>query len=133
MSASKYTQRLPALQDFVQAYIAEHGYTPSASTLSRRLGWPQTVCQGYLERLRSEISLPPSRPAKGRAYRFHRPRLLQLIQTYASENGLAPTLRSLAGESGLSTTTLRKYLRCMQDEGLVDYEPGIPRSIRVRE
>jgi len=131
MSISKYPQRRAILLAFVMKYIAKHSFTPSPSTLRRHLGWPQTACQGYLRRLRQELPLPPSAPSPRSRYPIHRPLLLRLIQEYTASNGFAPTLRNLAGETGLAPATLHKYLLRMQAEGLVEYRPGISRSIRI--
>jgi hypothetical protein len=132
MTPSKYPQRRLVLLSFVQPYIAEHGFTPTPTTLSRLLGWPQSACTGYLQRLRLELPLPTTRPSKPTSYLFHRQPLLDLIKTYTAQKGFPPTLRDLASETGLSPTTLSKYLRCMRAEGLVDYAPGITRSMRVK-
>jgi hypothetical protein len=67
MSPSKYSERRKALVKFITAYVAEHGGSPSAATLSRRLGWSQNTCQGYLRRLGSELPLPPPAGSGGTA------------------------------------------------------------------
>jgi SOS-response transcriptional repressor LexA len=131
MSPSKYSERRKALVKFITAYVAEHGGSPSAATLSRRLGWSQNTCQGYLRRLGSELPLPASCRVRRDRYAFHRPRLLRLIQAFSARNGFAPTHRELASETGLSPTTLRRYLRRMQEEDWVDFQPGAARSLRV--
>jgi SOS-response transcriptional repressor LexA len=131
MTKSKYLERRPALVEFITAYAARHGCRPSAATLSRHLGWSKAACQGYLRRLAGELPLPAPAQRQWDRYASMRPQLLHLAQAYLAENGFAPTLRELAGETGLSLTTLRLYLRRMQQEGSLDFKPGRARSLRV--
>jgi hypothetical protein len=132
MPGSKYLQRRAALVFFVRAHIAENGFIPSPATLSQALGWPASTCQEYLKRLRREIPLPvPASPEQHRFLR-HRQHILELILEFNTQHGYAPSLRWLASESDLSPTTVGKYLRRMRAQGLVDFEEGIPRSIRLK-
>jgi len=132
MPDSKYLQRREALVCFVRAYLLECGDTPSPTTLSQALGWPASTCQDYLRRLRKEILLPSPSFSNRRRFLAHRQHILELIQEFYALHGYAPSLRWLAVESGLSPTTLGKYLRRMREQGLVDFSKGIPRSIRVK-
>jgi hypothetical protein len=132
MPDSKYLQRRAALVCFVRGYLLENGFTPSAATLSQALGWPASTCQEYLRRLRKEIPLPAPSSNNQRRYLVHRQHLLELIEEFYALYGYAPSLRWLAAESDLSPTTLGKYLRCMRAQGLVDFNEGVARSIRVK-
>lgn len=75
--------------------------------------------------------LPPLSPINRyeRRYLHYRPLLLALIQSFTAQHGYAPSLRNLAAEAGLAPNTVRKYLRRMRLEGLIDFSPGIPRTI----
>lgn len=130
MPRSKFRQRRKALVGFVRAYLLECGCTPSPTLLSQALGWPASTCQAYLKRLRKEILLPPS--SNRQRFLAHRQRILELIQEFYALHGYAPSLRWLAVESDLSPTTLGKYLRILREQGLIDFDEGIPRSIRVK-
>jgi hypothetical protein len=132
MPGSKYLQRRETLVCFVRAYIAESGFTPSPATLSQVLGWPASTCQEYLSRLRKEAQLPTPSSPNQRRFLMHRQHILELIREFYILHGYAPSLRWLALESDLSPTTLGKYLRLMREQGLVDFQEGIPRSIRVK-
>lgn len=132
MSPSKYQQRREALLSFVQASIAQNGCTPSAAAVSKKFGWSPNACQGYIRQLRDEMDLPPAPPTYRGRCPLHSHLLLELIRSHTAQHGYAPSLRWLAGESGLSITALRKHLRKLQGRGLVDFEPGIPRSLRLQ-
>jgi hypothetical protein len=132
MPASKYFQRRAALVCFVSAYLLECGDIPTPATLRQALGWPVSTCQNYLKRLRLENLLPSPSFPKQRIFQAHRQHLLELIQEFYALHGYAPSLRWLALESGLSPTTIGKYLRRMREQGLVEFNQGIPRSLRVK-
>jgi SOS-response transcriptional repressor LexA len=132
MTESKYIERRQALVEFICAYAAEHGVRPSAFTLSRRLGWSSSTCRGYLRRLGKELPLPPPRLPVHSRYASCRQSLLRLIQYHTKRQGFAPSQRWLAGETGLSPTTLRRYLYRLQDEGWIEFTPGAARSLRVK-
>jgi hypothetical protein len=131
MPDSKYLQRLAALDCFIRAYLLESGFTPSPTVLSQALGWPASICQEYLKRLRKEILLPSPSFSNQRRFLAHRQHILELIQEFYALHGYAPSLRWLAMESDLSPTTLGKYLRILREQGLVDFDEGVARSIRV--
>lgn len=133
MTKSKYLERRAALLKFINAYAAEHGVRPSAVTLSRRLGWSTSTCRGYLRRLGKELPLPPHKPPVHSRYASCRQSLLRLIQYHTKRQGFAPTQRWLAGETGLSPTTLRRYLYRLREEGWIEFVPGSARSLRVKE
>ena len=133
MSKSKYLERYPELVRYVQAQIAETGYTPSAHQLSQQWGWPKSTCHGYLQRLRAELTLPPARPGYLYGYLRSRQPLLKQIQDYTDLHGFAPSLRSLASATGLSPNTLRSYLHRLRQEGLVDFDSSISRSLRLKK
>jgi len=131
MPDSKYLQRREALVCFVRAYLLESGYTPSPTILSQALGWPASTCQEYLKRLHKEIPLPSAAFSYRRRFLAHRQQILELIQEFYALHGYSPSLRWLAVESDLSPTTLSKYLRILREQGLVDFDEGVARSIRL--
>jgi hypothetical protein len=132
MPASKYLQRREALVCFVCSYLSECGFTPSPATLSQVMGWPISTCQEYLKRLRREILLPAASSPSQRRYLKYRQEILEHIRVFFDQHGYAPSLRWLAVESDLTPTTFGKYLRRMREQGLVDFDEGVPRSIRVK-
>ena len=131
MPDSKYLQRREALVCFIRAYLLESGFTPSSAVLSQAFGWSVSTCQDYLKRLRKEILLPSPSFSNRRRFLAHRQHILELINEFYALHGYAPSLRWLALESDLSPTTLGKYLRILRAQGLVDFDEGVARSIRM--
>jgi DNA-binding IclR family transcriptional regulator len=132
MPASKYLQRREALVCFVYGYLAECGFTPSPGTLSQVMGWPKSTCQEYLKRLRRELPLPTASSPSQYRYLKYRQEILELIRVFSDLHGYAPSLRWLAVESDLSPASVLKYLRRMREQGLLTFDEGVARSIRVR-
>jgi SOS-response transcriptional repressor LexA len=128
---SKYAERRQALARFISEFAAAHGCCPSAAQVSRQMGWSKSSCQGYLRRLGAEQPLPAPCRRKRDRYALYLPQLLRLIQDYSAQNGFAPVTRELASETGLSPTSIRSYLRRMQQEGWIDFQPRTARSLRV--
>ena len=44
----------------------------------------------------------------------------------------APTIREIAAMMNLSTATVHRQIKVLSDLGLVDYTPGLARTIRLR-
>lgn len=60
-------------------------------------------------------------------------RVLDAIRTYIDAHGFAPAVRDLAAELDLSTSTVHYHLDRLADEGWIEREPDIARSIRLTE
>jgi len=58
--------------------------------------------------------------------------ILRFIESYWNENGYAPSFRDICAALGFkSPATVAHYLRRMREQGLVEYEDRIPRTVRV--
>ena len=58
--------------------------------------------------------------------------ILSFIESYWDENGYAPSVRDICAALGFkSPATAAHYLRRMREQGLVEYEDRIPRTVRV--
>lgn len=58
--------------------------------------------------------------------------LLDAITVFWRQHAYAPTLRELCALAGISSTSLAAlYLERLAERGMVAYEPGKPRTIRL--
>ena len=58
--------------------------------------------------------------------------ILRFIDSYWNEKGYAPAVRDICAALGFkSPATVSQYLRRMREQGLVEYEDRIPRTVRV--
>ena len=58
--------------------------------------------------------------------------ILRFIESYWNEKGYAPAVRDICAALGFkSPATAAHYLRRMREQGLVEYEDRIPRTVRV--
>ena len=58
--------------------------------------------------------------------------ILRFIESYWNEKGYAPSVRDICAAIGFkSPATAAHYLRKMREQGLVEYEDRIPRTVRV--
>lgn len=58
--------------------------------------------------------------------------ILHFIESYWKDNGYAPAVRDICAAIGFkSPATAAQYLRRMREQGLVEYEDRIPRTVRV--
>lgn len=58
--------------------------------------------------------------------------VLRFIESYWEKNGYAPSYRDICTALGFkSPATVGYYLRKMREQGLVEYEDRIPRTLRV--
>ncbi len=58
--------------------------------------------------------------------------VLTAITVFLRENGYSPSLRDLCGMASISSTSQAAlYLERLADRGLIAYEPGKPRTIRL--
>lgn len=58
--------------------------------------------------------------------------ILSFIESYWNEKGYAPAVRDICAALGFnSPATAAHYLRRMREQGLVEYEDRIPRTLRV--
>lgn len=62
-----------------------------------------------------------------------REKIITFIRNYIKSKGISPTVReiSLGVDTCLSNT--HRYLDEMKDNGLVDWQPGLSRTIRLKE
>jgi repressor LexA len=71
-------------------------------------------------------------PARGKVLPWRRRKVLQAIQEYVEAYGRSPTNREIARAVGLeSASCVNHHLKQLKAAGLVTYEPGIPRTVRV--
>lgn len=60
--------------------------------------------------------------------------IYHFIMDFHEVKGYAPSYREIAGAVGLkSISSVRDHLNKLQAEGLISYEPHIPRSVHVIE
>jgi len=57
--------------------------------------------------------------------------VLTEIRAYATEHGYAPSLRDLAGRTGLPVTTVSDNVRRLADVGWISRHPHRPRALVV--
>lgn len=58
--------------------------------------------------------------------------LLEAIRCYQAERGYSPTVRELCEILGVaSTSTVHWHLANLQERGLVTWEPGLTRTLRL--
>lgn len=58
--------------------------------------------------------------------------VLRFIETTIRERGYPPSRREISDHSGwTSASTAQRAMESLRDEGLVEFEPGIPRGIRI--
>ena len=58
--------------------------------------------------------------------------ILRFIDSYWNEKGYAPSVRDICAALGFkSPATVAHYLRRMREQGFVEYEDRIPRTVRV--
>ncbi|WP_052476319.1 LexA family protein [Cohnella kolymensis] len=61
-------------------------------------------------------------------------RILEFISSHIEGNGYSPTVREIANAVGLaSSSTVMGHLDRLKENGLIDWEPHTPRTIRVLE
>jgi repressor LexA len=59
-------------------------------------------------------------------------RILYAIKAFWRTNGFAPSLREICTDADISSTSVAVWhLERLQDAGLVQYEAGKPRTIRL--
>jgi repressor LexA len=71
-------------------------------------------------------------PGPGVSLTWRRRRILQVIDEYAAVHGCSPSNREIAREAGLqSASAVHHHLQALKAAGLVSYETGSPRTVRV--
>ncbi len=59
-------------------------------------------------------------------------RIREFIRNYFARNGCSPSQREIAGAVGLQgVSAVNRHLKILKDLGHIDYQPGIPRSIKL--
>jgi repressor LexA len=72
------------------------------------------------------------RPGRGRVLTWRQRRVFQVIKDYVEANGCSPSSREIAQAAGLkSASTVHHHLKQLRAAGLVTYQPGSPRTVRV--
>jgi repressor LexA len=75
---------------------------------------------------------PPGRRRPGDAPTGRQRTIIQVIETYAQQQGCAPSNRDIAERAGLvSPSSVSHHLRKLRESGWVTYEDGRPRTVRV--
>ena len=60
--------------------------------------------------------------------------IYNFIKAFIERNGYSPSVREIATGVGVSSTNTVKYHKnWLTDDGLIDYIPGMPRSLRIVE
>jgi SOS-response transcriptional repressor LexA len=58
--------------------------------------------------------------------------ILAFVEAFVSRNGYSPTLDEVAGDVGLiAKSSARRHLKIMRGDGLVDWQEGCPRTLRL--
>ena len=58
--------------------------------------------------------------------------ILQFIKDYYAKYGYSPSIREIGKAVGIaSSSTIHGYLEKLKKQGLIDYEPYLPRTIKV--
>jgi repressor LexA len=58
--------------------------------------------------------------------------VLDFVQAYTRRHGVAPKLKEIATHLGITSRgVVHRYLRALEDEGLINIEPEVARGVRV--
>lgn len=60
-----------------------------------------------------------------------RERIYRFLQDFIGTNGYSPSYREVAEAVGISGACAERHLKRMMDDGLIEIEPYIQRSIRI--
>ena len=61
-------------------------------------------------------------------------KILEAIETFWNLHGYGPSFRDLQELTGISSTSVVWYqLRRLREQGVVDYEPDVARSVRLKK
>ena len=72
------------------------------------------------------------RSSRGRVLTWRQRKVFRVIKDYVEANGCSPTSREIAEAAGLkSASTVHHHLKQLRAAGLVTYQPGSPRTVRV--
>ncbi len=58
---------------------------------------------------------------------------LRAVQSLADREGYPPTLREVAGDRGLSVTTVHGHLDRLREDGMLTWVSGRPRTMRLTQ
>src|SRR5262249_20343884 len=71
-------------------------------------------------------------PGRSKVLPWRRRKVFQVIREYVEANGCSPSHREIARAVGLkSASSVNHHLRQLRADGLVTYDPGFPRTVRV--
>lgn len=59
--------------------------------------------------------------------------VVEAIKSYVTEHGYPPSVRDLAAMLGVGVATTQHRLRKAQEAGEIDWVPGKPRTLTIRE
>ena len=63
----------------------------------------------------------------------NRKKILSCINNYVSRYGYAPSIRELCLMSGYkSTATVHRYIKQLEDDGLLSHKAAMPRTIVIK-
>ena len=62
-----------------------------------------------------------------------RRRVFEFIKRFISERGYSPSHKEICEAVYISQPAVKQHIDGLKDAGLIDYEPGKPRTIRVLE
>ena len=72
------------------------------------------------------------RSGRGRVLTWRQRKVFRVIKEYVEANGCSPSSREIAQAAGLkSASTVHHHLKQLRAAGLVTYQPGSPRTVRV--
>lgn len=69
--------------------------------------------------------------ARDSHYKDHRSEVLKVIREKDLSHGKPPSIRELAGAVDVGVATMHHYLERLREEGLVEWQPGKHRSLRL--
>lgn len=59
-------------------------------------------------------------------------KVFEAMQQFVAEHHYAPSTRDLSEMTGIrSTSTINRHMVKLREEGLIDYEPAKPRTLRI--
>jgi repressor LexA len=77
-------------------------------------------------------AVPPNRNGPGQVLTWRQHRIVEFIERYARDHGCSPSNRDIADGAGLaSVSSVSHQLRTLKAMGVVSYDPGSRRTVRV--
>jgi SOS-response transcriptional repressor LexA len=60
-----------------------------------------------------------------------RAKILRYVSYEHARDGYSPSIRDIASAIKSSPATTHRHIRILKDQGLIDFKPGVSRTIRV--